>query len=90
MTVVGLAPAAVLLWAEAHAWPGVVLRQSPLAWPEAPVVLVVVLLLPALAAVLSPTPPRLDAVRRSRPRTRPSSPATPTQPTQPTHPAVAP
>jgi energy-coupling factor transport system permease protein len=66
VTGLGLAPAAVLLWAEAHSWPGVHLRQSPLAWPEAPVMLILVLLLPALPAVVSPVPPRLDAVRRSR------------------------
>ncbi|MEP6632322.1 MAG: energy-coupling factor transporter transmembrane component T [Lapillicoccus sp.] len=82
VTALGLAPAGVLLWAEAHAWPGVLLRQSPLAWPEAPIVLVLVLLLPALAAVVSPTPPRLDALRRSRAR-RPGTPSS-------TVPAVAP
>ncbi len=82
VTGLGLAPAAVLLWAEAHAWPGVLMSQSPLAWPEAPIVLVLVLLVPALAAVVSPTPPRLAAVRRARAH-RPGTPSS-------TVPAVAP
>ena len=63
VTVVGAVPAALLIWAESHGWPGVVLAQSPLAWPEAPLVLVLGVLLPGLAAVVTPVPPRLAAVR---------------------------
>jgi energy-coupling factor transport system permease protein len=71
----GAAPAALLIWAEAHAWPGVVMAQSPLAWPEAPLVLVVVVLLPGLAAVVSPVPPRLAAVRAAARASRRPTPA---------------
>jgi energy-coupling factor transport system permease protein len=63
VTVLGAIPAAMLIWAESHGWPGVVMAQSPLAWPEAPLVLVVAVLLPGLAAVVAPVPPRLAAVR---------------------------
>jgi energy-coupling factor transport system permease protein len=65
VTAVGLVPAVVLLWAERQGWPGVVLAQSPLAWPDAPIGLVVAVLVPALAAVVSPVPPRLAAVRHA-------------------------
>ena len=74
MTVLGAIPAVLLIWAESHGWPGVVLPQSPLAWPEAPLVLVIGVLVPALAAVVTPVPPRLAAVRAAA-RTARSSPA---------------
>lgn len=63
VTALGAVPAMLLIWAESHGWPGVVLAQSPLAWPEAPLVLVIGVLLPGLAAVVTPVPPRLAAVR---------------------------
>lgn len=79
VTLMGLVPAAVLLWAEGHGWPGVVLAQSPLAWPDAPVVLVIAVLVPALAGVIAPVPPRLAAIRRAgsdrAARARPSGPS---------------
>ena len=65
VTLLGLAPAAVLLWAESRGWPGVVLAQSPLAWPDAPLLLVIAVLVPALAGVVAPVPPRLAAIRRA-------------------------
>ena len=73
MAVLGAIPAVLLIWAESHGWPGVVLPQSPLAWPEAPIVLVVGVLLPALAAVVSPVPPRLAAVRAAAASARASA-----------------
>jgi len=69
----GAAPAVLLIWAESHGWPGVVMAQSPLAWPDAPVVLVLGVLLPALAAVVSPVPPRLAAVRAAAASARASA-----------------
>jgi energy-coupling factor transport system permease protein len=81
VTVLGLVPAALLIWAESHGWPGVVMAQSPLAWPEAPLVLVVAVLLPGLAAVVTPVPPRLAAVRAAaRSAGRSTSAATPVPP----------
>ncbi len=59
----GAVPAAALLWAEAHAWDGVTLTQVPLTVPGLPLPLVVAVLLPALAAVVTPVPPRLAAAR---------------------------
>ena len=76
VTVVGAVPAALLIWAESHGWPGVVLAQSPLAWPEAPLVLVLGVLLPGLAAVVTPVPPRLAAVRAAAQTARRSAAAT--------------
>jgi hypothetical protein len=74
VAVVGAAPAGLLIYAESHGWPGVVMAQSPLAWPEAPLVLVVGVLLPGLAAVVSPVPPRLAAVRAAAASARASAP----------------
>jgi energy-coupling factor transport system permease protein len=65
VTLLGMTPAALLLVAESRGWPGVVLAQSPLAWPDAPVLLVAAVLAPALAGVVSPVPPRLAALRRA-------------------------
>ncbi len=59
----GAVPAACVLWAELHGWEGVVISQVPLALPVVPAALVVAVLLPALAAVLTPVPPRLGALR---------------------------
>ena len=66
VTVLGLVPAGVLLYAERRGWPGVVLAQTPLAWPDAPLLLVAGVLLPALAGVVAPVPPRLAALRQAR------------------------
>ena len=69
----GVVPAAALLWAQAHGWDGVVVDQVPLSVPALPVTLVLALVVPGLAAVLTPVPPRLAALRApdrvpSRPR----------------------
>jgi energy-coupling factor transport system permease protein len=63
VVVVGLVPAALLIWGEARGWPGVVLAQTPLAWPEPSPLLLVAVLVPGLAAVLTPVPPRLARMR---------------------------
>ena len=63
----GIVPAATMLWAEAHAWAGVIISQVPLTFPDLPVTLLVALLLPALAGFLTPVPPRLAALRQRGP-----------------------
>ena len=59
----GVVPAAALLWAQAHGWDGVTVDQVPLTVPALPVTLVLALVVPGLAAVLTPVPPRLAALR---------------------------
>ncbi len=66
----GAIPAAALLWAEQRGWEGVVVSQVPLSVPAVPVLLVLALVVPALAAVLTPVPPRLAALRSRSPRGR--------------------
>jgi energy-coupling factor transport system permease protein len=66
VTLVGLLPAVVLTWAENRGWPGVVLAQTPLAWPQMPPLLLAAVTVPVLAAVVTPTPPRLAALRSAR------------------------
>lgn len=80
VTALGLAPAAAMLWAESHAWPGVVTPQVPLAWPEAPLMLVAAVLLPALAAIATPVPPRLAAIRSAARAARSSAAPSPPLP----------
>jgi energy-coupling factor transport system permease protein len=92
VTVAGFVPAVLLVWAEAHGWPGVVLAQSPLTWPEAPLLLVAAVLVPGLSVLLSPVPPRLAALRgaaHSRPSPAPSATPTRTSRSQPDREEVA-
>lgn len=66
----GAVPAALLLWAQAHGWEGVVISQVPLTVPVVPLAPVLAVLLPALAVVVTPVPPRLAAVRAASAPTR--------------------
>ncbi len=62
----GVLPAVVLLRADAEGEAGVRMPQVPLIWPGLPSVAVAVVIVAALAAVLSPAPPRLAALRAGR------------------------
>ena len=59
----GLLPAAVLVHAEADAWPGITITQVPLDLPPLPALPALTIVAAVLVAWVTPVPPRLARAR---------------------------